>query len=650
VKRLINLQRKIETFLAGASIFAATIASAASVLGGLQGNVNSFGFLNKDSSFAPAGQSVALTQLPREEDQHLFIIRERNPGLPEEYSLFLAERVGNNLIKKYIVLDTTLDQRTQNGQFRITTAYDPSVAWFRGRYWVAFECSSPDFYSQLAKVTASVCMAPLDAASKKVISSEIYVVLLGGQDPTDNSPVKYIISASVPKLLADDNRLYLYWSSVKIKDDPVVSNIAYNFKDIETYGVELLFNEARARPYPFVSFAHHQTNRLAYAWQKSLFTKILGISQADGFQTVADVFDIKKVGGSYYFTAGIGGNYNNPNDPNNSVKSNSPCIAPTIGYSNKGCYRLELFQASGPMQTLSNANRLSNTINYNLNPAAYEVSPWHEYSRLISGPDHKLNIVAHFNGSDQFRMLAFDDWFYYPDFSKSEITAGGVLDKFNGLSSPNKLYVLEVRDDGFAIRNTKSSRIVRQITTSKGSNGVFTLQSQGNLVYYPTWGSATGLWTPASQFSPGSRLVMQDDGNLVQYGPAGNPIWHSYGWLSPAKNQITVGETLDKFNGLVSTNGLYVLEVRDDGFAIRNTETMAIRRQIATPKGSNGVFTLQIQGNLVYYPTWGSATGLWTPTSPLSPGSRVVMQDDGNLVQYGPSNQVIWHSDGWISP
>ncbi|HEV2778061.1 MAG TPA: CHAP domain-containing protein [Actinophytocola sp.] len=53
------------------------------------------------------------------------------------------------------------------------------------------------------------------------------------------------------------------------------------------------------------------------------------------------------------------------------------------------------------------------------------------------------------------------------------------------------------------------------------------MQGDGNLVEY---GPSGALWSTRTAGHPGSWAVMQSDGNLVVYGPGGNPLWDSGTW------------------------------------------------------------------------------------------------------------------------
>lgn len=75
------------------------------------------------------------------------------------------------------------------------------------------------------------------------------------------------------------------------------------------------------------------------------------------------------------------------------------------------------------------------------------------------------------------------------------------------------------------------------------------------------------------------------------------------------KNTLNSGETLNKDEYLLSTDG-------------------------------QSVFTIQQDGNIVLYSNFKPSWSLWMPTS----ANRITMQSDGNLVMYNASNQAVWSS------
>jgi len=100
---------------------------------------------------------------------------------------------------------------------------------------------------------------------------------------------------------------------------------------------------------------------------------------------------------------------------------------------------------------------------------------------------------------------------------------------------------------------------------------------------------APAITVGIDSYSP-YQLVMQPDGNLVEYNSVGQPLWDS--------------------------------------------ETSGHPGAYAALQASDG--------NLVVYPQTGAY--LWTAMVPKSPGDRLCIQDDGNLVVYSawPVNAPLW--------
>ena len=134
-----------------------------------------------------------------------------------------------------------------------------------------------------------------------------------------------------------------------------------------------------------------------------------------------------------------------------------------------------------------------------------------------------------------------------------------------------------------------------------------------------TW-SSTGparlyVWDSATDGNPGSRLVVQDDGNVVIYRPDGTPIWDT-GTCDHRRaggdesDDMQPGEVLVAGAAITSANGRYT-------------------------------FVYQTDGNLVLY---GPGGALWASDTDGQPVGSAIMQGDGNLVIYGPGGLYVWDS------
>ena len=159
-----------------------------------------------------------------------------------------------------------------------------------------------------------------------------------------------------------------------------------------------------------------------------------------------------------------------------------------------------------------------------------------------------------------------------------------------------------------------------------GGQYTLTMQSDGNLVEYrggaPIWASGTS--------SPGSHAVMQGDGNLVVYSSANAPQWSS-NTSGHAGSFLVVGDDGELTVGSAGSPLWAVPGILVSGATLASGQTLF---------APGGLYTLTMQGdgNLVEYksgaPVWASGTNV--------AGSHAVMQSDGNLVVYNPSNAALW--------
>lgn len=197
----------------------------------------------------------------------------------------------------------------------------------------------------------------------------------------------------------------------------------------------------------------------------------------------------------------------------------------------------------------------------------------------------------------------------------SRLASGDKLYDGQSLRSPNGQYTLTMQDDGNLVEKTQGRVIWAAMTQKAGPGSYAYMQPDGNFVVY----NAAGQWQQGSgtngrgvptwtQQYPGSTLALQNDGNLVVYTTSGNPVWATYQY----NNHLMAGETLPGGWSLYSPNHRYRLDMQAS------------------------------DGNLVEYDV-ATNKPVWA-TYKYGQYNRVVMQTDGNLVVYNPSNQWLWAS------
>jgi hypothetical protein len=170
--------------------------------------------------------------------------------------------------------------------------------------------------------------------------------------------------------------------------------------------------------------------------------------------------------------------------------------------------------------------------------------------------------------------------------------------------------------------------------TLTGASGSVTVQVNQTLTILQAYQS---IYSPNGQY----QLIMQGDGNLVEYGPGGLVMWNAGTWGNPGAYAIMQG----------------------DGNLVVYSPAGAALWNSGTSGNPGAFFRLQNDGNALIYRADGTA--LWYGNSMMWPGRvltagqviytlngqyHLIMQGDGNLVEYGPGGQAIWNAGTWGNP
>lgn len=190
---------------------------------------------------------------------------------------------------------------------------------------------------------------------------------------------------------------------------------------------------------------------------------------------------------------------------------------------------------------------------------------------------------------------------------------------------------------------------VEQDVLSPGGAYRFVHQADGNLVLYrqrdgkPLWASYTGGKTTGS-------LLMQGDGNLVLYAPAGRPIWDSrtpgqagnFFKLQDDANAI-VSDAAEKISRWSTNTWVTQVAPPGDRSRLRAGEGLYVEQDVLSP---NTAYRLvhQADGNVVLY-RQRDGLALWASNTAGKVTGSLKMQDDGNLVLYGLGENPLWASN-----
>ncbi len=273
------------------------------------------------------------------------------------------------------------------------------------------------------------------------------------------------------------------------------------------------------------------------------------------------------------------------------------------------------------------------------------------------------------------------------------------------LRSPNGLYELIMQSDGNLVLYYESqadplwASFPSEPTSTSYAGDTAVLDSDGNLCVEGWCNNIT---------APNTTLVLQDDGNLVEYAnvPGGSPYAV---WSTKTEDlrgyELQPGELLQPGQYLKSQNGTYSLAMSASGYLVlfengsttsssydcplwslpavvddaqyttydpqalsfswttydtnyapgptQSTDSLGYDTGVAAPPDGyvpatptpNAYLAMQTDGNLVFYPQGQAASALWASATNGNAGSYVKMQNDGNLVVYSASGTALWWSD-----
>ncbi|MCW2527528.1 MAG: D-mannose binding lectin [Pseudonocardiales bacterium] len=213
--------------------------------------------------------------------------------------------------------------------------------------------------------------------------------------------------------------------------------------------------------------------------------------------------------------------------------------------------------------------------------------------------------------------------------SASSLTRGTRLASSQRLVSANGTYQLIMQTDGNLVQYGPDG--VRWQTGTQGYNGAtLVMQTDGNVVLAAASGQP--LWnTGTFGANAASRFTLQDDGNQVAYNSAGAAVYSA----GTSKSTSPVFRSSDRrFVAQVQGDGNFVLTYQNSGSA-------DVLWSSQTGGHPNALLVVQSDGNMVIY---DGGRAIWQTGSSGYPGAAVSLQADGNLVLRSPSGRVLFTS------
>ena len=225
---------------------------------------------------------------------------------------------------------------------------------------------------------------------------------------------------------------------------------------------------------------------------------------------------------------------------------------------------------------------------------------------------------------------------------EGELRPGEVLAPGQGLVSPDGSQTLVLQPDG-VLALFGADPYPRWVAGPGVPGSVLSVGATGDIALTAPDGSVG--WRPEATAPAGSRLVLQDDGDLVVLDAQGARVWESGTAVRPSI--LPPGGVLSTGDSLSSPDGRQTFLVLEDGDVALLGPDAATRWSTGTDD-PGATLTLREDGNLVVTDADGNRT--WRSRTAGHPGASLVLQDDGDLVLYDAAGAPVWSTGTVIGP
>jgi RHS repeat-associated protein len=212
---------------------------------------------------------------------------------------------------------------------------------------------------------------------------------------------------------------------------------------------------------------------------------------------------------------------------------------------------------------------------------------------------------------------------------------GAALSNNESITSPNGQFRLVMQGDGNLVEYDGTT--VAWASGTSGSGYDVVMQGDGNLVIY----SATNVaeWASNTSVSTGAYLDLNNEGVLSVDSSTGTILWGAAGVLIP-------GASLSANQSITSPNGQFRLVMQGDGNLVESDGT---RVEWASGTSGSGLHVImQGDGNLVIY----SATNVveWASNTSVNSGAYLDLSDQGLLSVDAGGGTILWGAASVLIP
>ena len=215
--------------------------------------------------------------------------------------------------------------------------------------------------------------------------------------------------------------------------------------------------------------------------------------------------------------------------------------------------------------------------------------------------------------------------------ASSTLATYGTLSSGQSIVSPDGHYELVMQSDGNLVEYIVGGRALWSSRTNGNPGSHAVMQAGGNLVVYAPAGAA--VWSANSRGTGCPQLAIQNDGNVVVYSP--RAIWSA----ATVQSTMQPGDLLRPGWSIYSPSEQLELIMQSDGNLVLYDGAGKPLWASGTDHHDGAYAIMQTDGNLVVYPPSGKA--LWASGTSKDHGSSLHLQSDGNLVIYDGS-KAVW--------
>jgi murein DD-endopeptidase MepM/ murein hydrolase activator NlpD len=214
------------------------------------------------------------------------------------------------------------------------------------------------------------------------------------------------------------------------------------------------------------------------------------------------------------------------------------------------------------------------------------------------------------------------------------VPAGTTLNPGDAVTSPNGQFRLILQGDGNLVEYGIGNAVLWASNTS-GQPGATAVIGKNRAVDLMRNGKRIARWSSAGT-AQSTRFDVRGDGTMALFaGTSAIVNWSSYQDRVPAGNVILPGTTLR-----ADSSNARTLTMMGNGMLVQRLNGAVAWLTTTTIYNYNAYTSVQKDGNLVVYSAQGKA--LWATNTSRAGGGQLLMQVDNNVVLYGKTDRRSW--------